>query len=473
MRKPTKQILLVSCYELGHQPSGLSMPLAFLQRAGYRADCLDLSVQQLDHEKVARADFIGISVPMHTALRLGIEAARMARSINPHCHICFYGLYAALNAEHLLKAAADSVIAGEFEQELLRLIDSLNNGGVHKADPVTLERLRFPTPERSPLPPPSQYAKLEYNGSQKLVAYTEASRGCLHLCTHCPIPPVYEGRFFVVPRDVVMEDIRGQVATGAEHLTFGDPDFLNGPGHSIQILRDLHREFPKLTFDFTAKIEHLIKYRSTLSEFARLGCIFIVSAVESLSDVVLSNLQKGHTRSDVMKAFDLAGELGITLRPSLVPFTPWATIADFIDLLEFVDARELIYHVDPVQFSIRLLIPPGSLILRYSSGADWLGPLAEDSFTYLWTHPDSRMDELQDQISHLVEQAGEADPAETFTRICDLTGRIAGKTPMRLNREPGPAIRPPRLTESWFCCAEPTRQQVQQSKLVNLTVSRG
>src|SRR6185295_4904284 len=121
----------------------------------------------------------------------------------------------------------------------------------------------------------------------RLAGYAEASRGCLHRCRHCPIPPVYDGRFFVVPRDVVLADIRSQVEAGARHVTFGDPDFLNGPAHSLAILREMRREFPFVSHDFTAKIEHLLKHRDLLPEMASLGCSFIVSAVESLSDRVL------------------------------------------------------------------------------------------------------------------------------------------------------------------------------------------
>jgi hypothetical protein len=380
------------------------------------------------------------------------------------------------------------VIGGEFEQELADKIVAEMEAGTRRAkessgslgtcdqnthevdradelagyrnspSPV-LKRLEFAAPLRNSLPGLSAYAKLEHDGEQKLVGYTEASRGCLHLCTHCPIPPVYGGRFFVIPQDVVLEDIAALVASGAEHITFGDPDFLNGPGHSLRLVRRMHQEFPRLTFDFTAKIEHLLRDRESLEEFARLGCIFIVSAVESMSDIVLARLRKGHTRVDVIDAVDITRRAGIALRPSFVPFSPWATLADFADLLNFVGSHGLIYHVDPVQFTIRLLIPPGSLILEESRGSDWLGPLIQDSFTYSWTHPDRRMDELQRQVSNLVEQAASSgeDAAETFEKISSLTTALTGEVIVKALRPESP--RPPRLTESWFCCAEPTNEQ--------------
>src|SRR5262249_35666037 len=124
-----------------------------------------------------------------------------------------------------------------------------------------LGRLRFPLPVRTALPPLAQYAKLEQGGQSRVAGYVEASRGCLPLFTHCPSPPVYGGRFFIVPQEVVLEDIRRQVAAGAAHITFGDPDFLNGPGHSLKVVRALHAEFPTVTFDFTAKVQHILEKR--------------------------------------------------------------------------------------------------------------------------------------------------------------------------------------------------------------------
>src|SRR6266404_3523876 len=123
-----ESILLISCYELGHQPSGIAMPMGMLRRAGYEAEAIDVSVEGFDAEKVNCARFVGISVPMHTALRLGLRIAEEVRKINPSCHICFYGLYALLNAEYLLDMVADSVIGGEFEAALVRLVEAVDSG---------------------------------------------------------------------------------------------------------------------------------------------------------------------------------------------------------------------------------------------------------------------------------------------------------------------------------------------------------
>jgi len=455
--------LLISCYELGHQPAGIAMPLGLLQRAGIETETMDVSVEGFDEEKVRRARFVGVSVPMHTALRLGLRIAETVRKLNPEAHICFYGLYATLNQEYLLDTVADSVIGGEFEESLVGLISAVRSNETIEIEGVStrgkpaspvLARLNFNVPDRSTMMPLEHYAKLDRGGEQHLTGYVEASRGCLHFCTHCPIPPVYEGRFFIVPEDVVLSDVRRLVGSGAKHITFGDPDFLNGPGHAIKIARAIHAEFPSLTFDFTAKVEHLLKHRKLMPEFAEAGCVFVVSAVESLSNIVLSKLKKGHLREDVFESLGVLRDAGIAMRPTFVSFTPWGTIDDYIDVLEFVESENLIDHVDPVQFSIRLLIPPGSLLVQDPDSNRWLGRLIQESFSYEWTHPDPRMDELHRVVTEIVEQAAltSEDAATTFLKIREMAYGVRGDRTMKILRPMNPLRRrPPRLTEAWFC----------------------
>ena len=111
---------------------------------------------------------------------------------------------------------------------------------------ISLARQKFIVPERAGLPALARYAHVVMpDGSERVAGYTEASRGCKHLCRHCPIVPVYNGAFRIVERDVVLEDIRQQVAAGAQHITFGDPDFFNGPAHAMAIVEAMHREFPQ------------------------------------------------------------------------------------------------------------------------------------------------------------------------------------------------------------------------------------
>lgn len=472
---PAVDVLLLACYEMGHQPLSLAWPASILRREGFTVAAVDLAVDALPHDVAARARFVGVSVPMHTALRLGIRAAADVRALNPDAHICFFGLYAWLNAAYLLANGADSVLAGEMEEALVERVVAATTGHQPRttdrgpqttgprrqaggneqrttSDPRPsphLVRLSLPVPDRQGLPPLARYARYLDGDNMRLAGYVEASRGCLHTCRHCPVVPVYGGRFFVVPVETVLADVRQQVAAGAEHITFGDPDFLNGPGHALKITRALHAEFPWLTFDFTTKVEHILQHRALLPELRALGASFVVSAFESVSDETLRRLRKGHTAADMDTALSLLSSAGLPVQPTWLPFTPWTTLDDYVNLLDWIRARGLIANVPAVQLSIRLLVPPGSALLDEPETAAWLGPLDPANFSYTWRNPDPCVDELQRHAAAIAERAGDAE--EVFVAIERLAYGMAGRRPPEFAPRGHPNPAPPRLTEDWFC----------------------
>ena len=450
--------ILVSCYELGHEPLGLVVPVAILARKGIRARLVDLAVEPFDDAVFKNARLIAISAPMHTALRLGLRVAARARSLAPDAHICFYGLYAGLNRVHLVPRVADSCLGAEFEQplaELARRIASEPHTPARAIMPSEEARAAHRSPGRSMSLVPARdaiahrdhYARLAVGESRYEVGYTQTTRGCKHTCRHCPLPPAYQGRFYALALDDVLSDIATLVARGARHITFADPDFLNGPGHALRVARAMWDRFPGITFDYTAKIEHLKKHERAVDELQTLGCLFVVSALESLNDVVLAHLHKGHSRSDALAVIRRFRARGLTLRPTLVPFTPWETRATLADLLDVVDAEGAVGNIDPVQYSIRLLLPEGSLLLADRSLAEWVDGFDPALLGYRWHHPDPGMDALQAEIARLADDASRASAPieESFRRIRERV------TPGRGSVVTHTAGAAPRLTEDWFC----------------------
>src|SRR3954452_12610679 len=432
------RILLVSTYELGHQPLHVASPAAALRAAGHDVRAVDLSVERWhDVDWAERGAF---SVPMHTAMRLAVRAAEQLRAERPELPVCFYGLYAPVSRDRTLGRVADHLIAGEYEPELVRWA-----GGGAPGPLVQLGRGSFELPARALLPPLEHYAHLALGGEERLVGYVEASHGCVHMCRHCPVPTVYDGRIRIVGVDTVMADVEQLVERGAQHITFGDPDFLNGRKHSLAVAREMHERFPELTFDCTVKVEHVLEFPQVWPELAHYGCLFVVSALESVNDEILARLDKGHTKRDAADAIALLREHGIELRPSFLPFTPWTTRQDVVDLLEFVAEHDLVGNVDPVQYTIRLLLPEGSLLLDHPDMAPHLGPYDPERLSWTWTSADPAVDELQARLTAVAE-AG----ALTYERICAEVGA---------DIEIGHVEERPRLTEPWFCCAEPTEGQ--------------
>ncbi len=457
--------VLLSTYELGRQPFGLASPAAWLAEAGAQVSVNDLAVEALDEAAVRAAGLIAVYVPMHTATRLAGLLAQRLRALNAAAHLCFYGLYAPMNAGFLRALGAETIVGGEFEAPLVALYERLTGSptsgesgesGDGQAD-VVLAKQRFRVPERGGLPPLENYAHLEIGGATRVVGYTEASRGCKHLCRHCPVVPVYQGQFRVVERTVVMEDIRRQVAAGARHITFGDPDFFNGPGHAIALARAFHAAFPDLTYDVTIKIEHLLSAERHLPTLADTGCLFVTTAVESIDDRVLALLDKGHTRADFVRAVTLARAAGLTLSPTFIPFAPWTTAAGYLELLEALVELDLIAEVAPVQLAIRLLVPRGSLLLAVPEMQRHLGPFDDAALCYPWTHPDPAIDRLQARVMGIVEEGTGRARSEVFAELWRAAHEACGRPAPAL---PGTARDTPQMSEPWYCCAEPSAEQL-------------
>ena len=458
----TARVALLSSYELGHQPLGLAAPAAALRARGHDVSCLDLSVEPLDEARLRDADLIALSVPMHTAARLALRLVPSLRAANPRALLALYGLYASLLDDRLpAGSAVDAVAGGEYEPALCALADSVAAGAPFSANGAGLggapdfPRQHYPLPDRSGLPPLERYARLEAGERVALTGYVETTRGCAHRCTHCPWTAVYEGRLRLVPPEVVLADIEQLVGLGARHITFGDPDLFNAVRHTLEIASELHRRHPDLTFDATIKVEHLLRHGALLPELRALGCLFVTSAFESTNDEVLRQFRKGHTRADLDAAVRLCAEAGLALRPTWVAFTPWGTAEDLLDLLEFIETRGLVGHVAPVQYGLRLLVPPGSALITPLRAQGLLGGYDAEALSYGWAPHDPRVDALQARIAKIVEQVahggGARDLGEIFARVKRAAleavhGRSAA-------REVVPPRQPvaPGLTESWFC----------------------
>ncbi len=430
-------ILLISTYEQGHQPWGIAAPAAALIAAGHEVSAFDLAVESVNAERLAAAagaaDLIGISTPMHTAARLGI---RIARQLHEHAdRIVFYGLA----ANSLRDLGLGRAISGDTDLQLV----ALANGGPAPTMPVFDRESRL-VPDRTLLPPLDKYARyMDADAVGHLAGYVEATRGCAHRCTHCPLTPIYAGRLRLNGAETVLADIGQQVDMGAAHITFGDPDFLNAPDLAMELLRRSAQAHQGLTFDVTIKVEHLIEHERLIAEMSDFGVTFITSAFESVDDRLLHILDKGHTAVDLDRVLQRTEDAGIALRPTWLPFTPWTSAGDFLALLEFVETRQLVDLTPPVQLGLRLLVPADSPLVAPMRQMDALVDYDTDGLTWNWRHEDQRLDLLQAEIAALAERGS------SF-------GEIKQAACQALDTEPWPDVRAshvhrPGLTEDWFC----------------------
>jgi radical SAM superfamily enzyme YgiQ (UPF0313 family) len=440
------ETLLISTYDLGRQPFGLASAAAALRAADIEISLADLSRERLSADAVTRADAVAFFLPMHTATRLALPVIDRVRELNPRARLCAYGLYAPLNAALLRGRGVTTVIGGEFEDALVAFV----RGEQPPENGLLVPRVAFRVPERRGLPVLSRYATLQVGRERRVVAYTEASRGCKHRCRHCPVVPVYDGRFRIVPVDVVLADIRAQIDAGARHVTFGDPDFFNGIKHAAAVVDGLAREFPAVSYDVTIKVEHLLAHAAMLPVLRDTGCAFVTSAVESVDDEILDRLKKGHTRDDFERVADLFCQTGLQLQPTFVPFTPWTTLEGYCDLLQTIDRLGLVDQVAPIQLAIRLLITEGSRLLELDEIRTAAPRFDAGSLTYLWQHRDPRVDVLQEDLMALIGTSLTCGRREMFASVWTAAHRAAELTvPPRRDVLARAAV--PYLNEPWYC----------------------
>jgi Fe-S oxidoreductase len=453
------RVVLISPYELGRQPFNLAEPAAWFKRAGIGLACLDLSQQKLDPDVLANAEYVAIYLGMHTATRIAVAALPRLRALAPKAKLAAFGLYAPMNAEALRALGVEAIFGGESEPDLLAWVET---AAPTSATQIRRDKIEFLLPDRSGLPALDRYAHLLLaDDSRRRVGFAEASRGCKHLCRHCPVVPVYEGKFRVVPVEVVIADIAQQVAAGAQHISFGDPDFLNGPTHALKIADALHARFPQLSWDATIKIEHLLDHAESLPHLQACGLLFVVSAVESVDDTILAYLDKGHTRAGFEAALAHCRKLGLALAPTFVPFTPWTTLDGYRELLATVLRLQLVEAVPPVQLAIRLLVPQGSYLMRLPEFAARVGAFDPALLGYPWHAADARVDALQGELMAWVMQAEKdgISRAEIFAGLWSRTHAALGEAAPPLDpTQFGDPI--PHHSEPWYCCAEPTDTQL-------------
>ncbi len=494
-------ILVVSSYELGHQSQAAAELLSSVSRVDNRVASLDISltdhldrqisqaIRSLSPQGIEKsegateiedvfvlADVIAYSVPMLTAASMTRQLIERAKSANRSSKICVFGLYASVLAQEP-ELGIDAFFAGEFHQPVAQWLIS----GAPRLEAVSLttaiaKNRQSLAPDRSTFLPPTYYPPIEVKGASRTIGYTEATRGCRHSCLHCPVPAVYHGRIRVNEESDVLTDITHLIESGAQHITFGDPDFLNAPAHSKKIVDSLHSHFgtgsnyerltgSSVTFDATIKIEHILNHQDLIEEFAHKGCVMITSAVESLNDNVLSKLAKGHTKDEVIMATEFLHSLGVTMHPSFLPFNPWTESRDLAEILDFCLEFGLEDVVEPVQFGIRLLIPPGSLLLEIEDPNLSVKAYDSGQMGYLWNHVDPSIDELAKLVAKSAELATvyKLPNVEALHDIRQLAYQFIGEDPAEIEPRSRLALHT-KLTEPWFCCAEPRSDQLVSIK---------
>jgi hypothetical protein len=90
-----------------------------------------------------------------------------------------------------------------------------------------------------------------------------------------------------------------------------------------------------------------------------------------------------------------------------------------------------------------------------------VGPFDPESLFYPWKHADPRVDALSETVQAIAAEGDRRKESRSmvFERIWKAAHAAAGLEVPILQPSQEPALAIPFLSEPWYCCAEPTREQ--------------
>lgn len=438
------KILLLSFYDLGKQPKIISELYSRLKTKYIEVDIVDYSIEDRDIQ-LDQYDAMGIYASMHTASVLAHNYLK--NKILPK-KVFTFGLYGNVLSE----LNENIYYVEDFESE--KLSTYLN---IKFNDNFTLKNT---VPDRKILPDISKYAHLVKGNTKLIAGSVETTYGCKHSCTHCPVPIVFNRSFKTYSEEKIISDVSNQIESGAKHISFNDPDFFNGPKYSLKILDTLVNKFPSITYDSTIKVEHILKYEKYFTELSKMNMLFVISAFETTNDFILNILQKNHSSYDIEKATEISLLNNMDIRPTWMPFTPWTEIKDLHNIVSFIEKYQLRETVDPIQLTIKLLIPKKSLILTKPEIRKYIGVYDQESFSYLWSYKNPQVGELQETLFEYILQSYDTDENTQYKDMVTLIEEFSNVKLLSTNGYDYKQT--PKLSESWFCCSEPNQIQIDR-----------
>jgi anaerobic magnesium-protoporphyrin IX monomethyl ester cyclase len=399
-------------------PLGVGFLGTLLKQNGHEVRVFDQNVEGLEDDGLWRLvsefqpDVAGFSVitPNYPVARKQI---RRLKQMHPDVWIMAGGIHATLFPDDLIADGADVVVTGEGEPVILELVNGLHEG----RDLASLPGLTYrgPSGEVVRTPGHSQTTSLDDlpfvdRGLYNLPKYTHhsmlASRGCPHHCAFCCN---YTG---TVRNDGVAIRQHLRVIAEMEHLrdTYGASEIFFADDIFLLRKRDI-LEFCKANAERKVGVRWIGQMRAdrvdaTVAEAMRLaGCQRIYFGVESGSDRILRDAQKGMTTEQLRKGIRAAKDAGLRVKTGWIYGLPGTLEEQYESIPFMLDLR-------PHEISIHQLIPfPGTIYYTDPArfGIRIADPKSFESFCYGGLDGDIQFDYLShDQLTQLLEDTASA-----------------------------------------------------------------
>ena len=376
---------------------GKSLPLPILHASSLAARKYDVHLLDLrstfDRRRRVRRFLertepflVGLTVMIGPQIPQAIALSRAVKAARPEAKVVWGGVFPSLSPEIVLsEGSVDYVVAGEGEQTLLDLADSIAEGGTPGDVPNVFVRdgeegargeLGSDWLDLDGLPPlPYDLLPLDEYRSQvrKGVALSlETSRGCPHDCAYCYSAAFCRRRWRARSPDRTEEDmIRLQRTFGGHQVFFMDDNFFVDRDRAMAIAERAARlglEWGThgLTPGDATRFE-----LADLTELHRTGLHDLKIGLENVSSRFMDSMDKsfdadGFRRFNRLLArFDIAVEYSVIFG---IPGETWADRRKNIDYV-FTLLRE---NPHARLFMINLLFPfPGTRVYEQHTPQSW------------------------------------------------------------------------------------------------------
>ncbi len=355
-------------------PLGLGYVSSYLKSRGWQTKIVDGLNLGLDNDELVRrvsdCDIVGITC----LSAFYLEVADLSRKLKKNNKIVVLGgVHPSILPEQSLKdSQADYVVVGEGEITFDELLVSLEKGekpelpGIYYLGQKNF-RPRELLPELDALPfpdwegmDPRNYQKAPHGALIKNfpVAPVVTTRGCPYACKFCASPSFWGQRLRARSPKKVVEEIEYLVRDfGVREIHFEDDNLTLRREHVRAICNLILEKNIKISWATPNGIRADQVDAEILALMKKAGCYYVVFGIESGNQVILENINKKETLSDIEKAVKLAHGLGMLTQGFFIFGLPGETEATIKNSIEFAKKIPL----DRAQFLILDLLPGSAL----------------------------------------------------------------------------------------------------------------
>ena len=314
-------------------PIGLGYLMAVLKKEGHDVFFSDEYLQPttiLDTDFISKQniDYVGIysnTICYDSTLLMFEKLQRKRENKEWNGKIMVGGPHTSVGYKEIPEYV-DHIVIGEGEISVPKILSGkINDRMIHGETVENLDDLPMPAWEEFIFRP----YDWRHSWHPVYPLYTfNTSRGCPFSCTFCSVKAIWGKTYRFMSAERVVHDIEHMIKHyGAKGIYFREDHFTLNKKRTIDFCELLLKKNINIEWFCETRVDNLDDYEYQ-SLMAKAGCKAFYIGVESGSPKMLKFYNKGETREQFIKAFDIARQVGIKTYASFVIGGPTETEED-------------------------------------------------------------------------------------------------------------------------------------------------